>query len=290
VRGWKWRLEPATWLAVGVEKMYVGDTSRTLAALAEDSERELAEMGMQFTAAYAIHPKYNLKGKMEQYGWSREDFAAVVVKNSYHGSLNPYAQHRRALTVEEVLTARMIANPLTLPMCAPIGDGGAAAIVCAKDVASRVSRRPTVSIAACVLRSGHLFTSQDRGFSSLTLASRAAYEAAGVGPEDIDIAEVHDAMAPVELLIYEQLGLCGPGEGPRLLRTGETRIGGRRPVNTSGGLTAATTSVPPLGQLPSLGASCGRERASCRLSSARGRRPTRRVRREGASMDDHEYH
>jgi len=212
-------------LALGVEKMYVGDTARSLAALAADSERDLAAMGMQFSASYAIHPKYNLRGRMREYGWTSRDFAEVAAKNSRHGALNPYAQHRRALTPEEVLAAPMIAEPLTLYMCSSIGDGAAAAIVCAKEVASKLSERPPVTIAACELRSGHLFTSGDQRYSTLREMIGALYESAGVGPEDIDLFEVHDAMAPVELLIYEQLGLCAPGEGPRLVRDGATAIG-----------------------------------------------------------------
>jgi len=97
-------------LAVGVEKMFVGDLARSISALAADSELDLSRMGMQFSATYAIHPKINLKGKMHDYGWTVDDYAKVVVKNSYNGSLNPYAQHRRALSTEEVLRSRMIAD------------------------------------------------------------------------------------------------------------------------------------------------------------------------------------
>ena len=225
-------------LAVGVEKMFVGDTSRSLAALAADSEVELAKMGMQFSANYAIHPKYNLRQKMADYGWTAEDYALCAVKNSCNGSLNPYAQHRRALTVEEVLASPMISYPLTLYMCSSIGDGAAAAILCSKEVAARLARRPPVTVAACVLKSGHIFGSRDHDFSKVKAVLREAYETAGLGPEDVDVAEVHDAMAPVELLIYESLGYCGPGEGAQLIRSGATRIDGEHPVNPSGGLTA----------------------------------------------------
>lgn len=225
-------------LAVGVEKMYVGDTGRSLAALAADSELMLASMGMQFSATYAIHPKYNLRGRMDQYGWTARDFAEVAAKNSRHGALNPYAQHRRALSAEDVLAAPMITEPLTLYMCSSIGDGAAAAIVCARELAERLSDRPPVTIAACLLRSGHAYTSGDPDYSTLRSMVGELYETAGIGPEDIDVAEIHDAMAPIELLVYEMLGLCGPGEGPRLLRDGVTSIGGEHPVNPSGGLTA----------------------------------------------------
>ncbi|HET8673532.1 MAG TPA: thiolase family protein [Thermoleophilaceae bacterium] len=225
-------------LALGVEKMFVGDTARSLAALASDSELELAQMGMQFSATYAAHPKYNLRGRMEEYGWSERDLAEVVVKNSRHGSLNPYAQHRRALTADEVLGSPMISDPLTLYMCSSIGDGAGAAIVCAKERAAELSAATPITIAAAKLRSGHLFTSADDGYSTLREMVAELYEEAGVGAEDIDVAEVHDAMAPVELLVYESLGFCGPGEGPKLIRDGTTAIGGEHVVNPSGGLTS----------------------------------------------------
>ena len=201
-------------LALGVEKMFVGDTARSLAALASDSEAELAQMGMQFSATYAAHPKYNLRGRMAEYGWTARDFADVVVKNSRHGSLNPYAQHQRALSAEEVLAAPMVAEPLTLYMCSSMADGAAAAIVCGKDMAASLSDSSPITIAATKLRSGHFFTSADNGYSTLRTMVAELYEETGIGPDDIDVAEVHDAMAPVELLIYEGLGLCEPGRGP----------------------------------------------------------------------------
>lgn len=225
-------------LALGVEKMFVGDTARSLAALSQDSEAELGQMGMQFTATYAAHPKYNLRGRMQEYGWTETDFAEVVVKNSGNGALNPYAQHQRSLGVAEVLGSPMIAEPLTLYMCSSICDGSAAAIVCSREVAAALGRARPITIAATKLRSGRLFMSGDDGFSTLREMIGDLYEEAGIGPDDLDVLEVHDAMAPVELLVYEQIGLCGPGEGPRLIRDGTTRIGGKHVVNPSGGLVS----------------------------------------------------
>jgi acetyl-CoA acetyltransferase len=225
-------------LALGVEKMFVGDTKRTLAALAADSELTLSSSGMQFSAMYAIHPKYNLRGRMDEYGWTREDFAAVAVKNHRHGSLNPSAHRRRELTLDQVLAAPVVAEPLTVPMCSPISDGAAAAIVCATESLPDAARPGAVTIRACELRSGHFFTSDDRDYKPLANFSSHVFETAGLGPHELEVAEVHDAMAPIELLIYEQLGLCGPGEGPRLVAGGETSLGGAHPVNPSGGLTA----------------------------------------------------
>lgn len=236
-------------LAVGAEKMFVGDTAKSISALAADSEIELSRMGMQFSAAYAIHPKTNLKGKMKEYGWTPADFAKVVVKNSHNGSLNPYAQHRKPLAEEDVLTSRMIADPLTLYMCSSIADGAAAAIVCPAEDAKRYTDKPPVRIGAIALTSGQYRLAGDTKPDMVAMTAGLAYEAAGVGPEDVDVAEVHDAMAPAELLIYERLGFCGPGEGPRLIDDGVTTIGGRRPVNPSGGLVARGHPVGATGLL-----------------------------------------
>jgi len=236
-------------IAVGVEKMFVGDLAKSISALAADSELELSQMGMQFTASYAIHPKINLKGRMAQYGWTTEDFAKVAVKNAHNGSLNPYAQHRRALTVEDVLGSRMIADPLTLYMCSSIADGAAAAILCPLDMAERLSERPPIKVAACALRSGVYRFPDDGGEDSVTLTANEAYEKAGIGPEDVDVVEVHDAMAPAELMIYERLGFCGPGEGPKLVDDGTTTLAGSKPVNPSGGLCARGHPVGATGLL-----------------------------------------
>lgn len=236
-------------LAVGAEKMFVGDTARSVSALAADSELELTMMGMQFSASYAIHPKINLKGRMKEYGWTRADYARVAVKNSYNGSLNPMAQHRRALTEEQVLDSRMIADPLTLFMCSSIADGAAAAIVCPVEDVKRYSDRPVIKIAASVLRSGVYRFPDDGLEDSLAVTANLAYERAGIGPEDVDIAEVHDAMAPAELMIYERLGFCGPGEGPGLIADKVTTLGGSKPVNPSGGLCARGHPVGATGLL-----------------------------------------
>jgi acetyl-CoA acetyltransferase len=134
-----------------------------------------------------------------------------------------------------VLASREIAYPLTLLMCSPIGDGAAAAVVVSQKYArTRGIRGPKV--AASVVVSGNLPDSTDE--MSETRAARRAYEVAGLGPEDIDVAEVHDATAPAEILAYEDLGFCARGEGGRLVDEGITELGGRLPVNTSGGLSA----------------------------------------------------
>jgi len=172
---------------------------------------------------------------MEESGATAEDFARIAVKNQGNGKLNPKAQYGGDITVEEVLASRQISGPLTLLMCSPVGDGSAAIVLCSEEAARRLGT-DTVRIRATALVSG-----RDRGPGDAGAVERAvakAYEMGGVGPDDLDVCEVHDAAAPAELMIYEELGLCGPGEGPKLLASGDTALGGRVPVNPSGGLLA----------------------------------------------------
>ncbi|HEV8624603.1 MAG TPA: thiolase family protein [Acidimicrobiia bacterium] len=172
---------------------------------------------------------------MEQSGATPEDFARIAVKNQGNGKLNPKAQYGGDITVDEVLASRQISGPLTLLMCSPIGDGSAAVVLCSEEAARRLGAE-TVRVRATALVSGRDRTPDEPGAVERAVAK--AYDMAGVGPEDLNVLEVHDAAAPAELMIYEELGLCGPGEGPKLLASGETALGGRVPVNPSGGLLA----------------------------------------------------
>jgi len=166
-------------------------------------------------------------------GITREQMALVSVKNHYHGSLNPYAQYREAVTLEQVLQSRRVVGPLTVLMCSPLGDGAAAVLIASEEFArSKSLKGPRVD--ASVLVSGR---GDDRSMAPSTRrAATQAYEMAGISPEDVDVAEVHDAVAPAELSIYEDLRFCAPGEGPKLVADRITWLGGRLPVNTSGGL------------------------------------------------------
>jgi acetyl-CoA acyltransferase len=171
---------------------------------------------------------------MRSSGATVEDFAEVSVKNHLHGTHNPYAQYRDAVTRQDVLASREVAGPLTLLMCSPIGDGAAAAVLCSRQAAHRLGVRDPVHVRASIVVSG-----RDREPGEETAVERAAeraYETAGIAPSDLDVVEVHDAAAPAELMVYEELGLCGKSEGPGLLASGATRLGGRQPVNPSGGL------------------------------------------------------
>ncbi len=223
-------------LAVGAEKMFVGDLGKSIAALAADSDIELARMGLQFAGMYAMA----LKKYMDLYGATQEHFAQIVVKNSHNGSLNPDAQFKKPLTAEKVLGSFVMADPITLLMCSSISDGAAAAILCTKDLAEQYSSNVPVEVAACALRSG-IWQAPGKEFLEddiVTLTAEQAYQQAGIGPADIDVAEVHDAMAPGEMMLYEELGFCGKGEARFLVEQGRTRIGGDIPVNPSGGLVS----------------------------------------------------
>jgi acetyl-CoA acetyltransferase len=194
----------------------------------------LAKLGFMFVGLYSMQ----LRRWIEKYGVTKEQFARVVVKNSYNGSLNPYAQFRKPLTVEEVLNSRVVAAPLTQYMCSTMGDGAAAAIVCAKELAHNYTTKPLIEIAACELVSGTYTFPGEEHVPITERAAKRAYRKAGIGPEDIGVAEVHDGMAPAELLLYEELGFCKPGEAGRMIDEGKTALTGVIPVNPSGGLAA----------------------------------------------------
>lgn len=239
-------------LALGVEKLYHEDKTRSFAALGSAVDMEAAEafarevnrdrgeeaaagagerrsVFMDFYAAEA-------REHMARHGTRREDYALVAVKNHGNGSLNPKAQFQRKRTLDEVLAAPMIADPLTRLMCSPIGDGAAAAILVSADFVRRHAAARPITVAASVLASGAPAAGRDTAI--VTRAADRAYAMAGVGPEDLDLAEVHDASAPAEIFLYEELGFCRPGEGGRLVADGVTALGGTLPVNTSGGLLA----------------------------------------------------
>jgi acetyl-CoA acetyltransferase len=168
--------------------------------------------------------------------FGREVLAQVSVKNHYHGSLNPCAQYREPVSAEQVLGSRVVAGPLTRMMCAPFSDGAACLILSAGDFCRGRGQGEPVRIAASVLTSGR--GDDMRRSPSVHGAVHEAYERAAAGPEDLDVAELHDATAIGELLVYELLGFCPNGEAERLVRDRTTWLGGRLPVNPSGGLIA----------------------------------------------------
>ena len=240
-------------LALGVEKMYSSDKGRTLAAFSAGVDVEQlrglmeqlkppseqssgAESGAGksrslFMDIYAA----GARAHMAKYGTTKEQFARVAVKNHNNGSLNPHAQYRERYTLEEILASPSVAEPLTRLMCAPIGDGAAAAILMSEEKARQYTTHP-VWVRGSALMSGSDQRAEHGGIT--TRAAQRALEMAGMTMRDINVIEMHDASAPAELMLYEELGLCGEGEGGRLIDEGVTEIGGRLPVNTSGGLLA----------------------------------------------------
>ncbi len=220
-------------IAIGVESM---TTSPIAGKLIPPTKEDLeGQLGLTMPAIFGILARR----QMEQYGATVEDFAMVSVKNHHHGCLNPFAQYRKEFTVEEILNSRMICDPITLLMCCPNTDGAAAAILCSMKVARRYTTKPIRVIGSALLSGDYRYLQEDITISPLgSKTAKMAYEMAGVGPEDIDVVELHDAFANEEMLRYEELGLCKQGEGIRLLREKATWVGGRIPVNPSGGLLA----------------------------------------------------
>lgn len=189
--------------------------------------------GVVMPAVYAMRARRYLADT----GATRAELAAVSVKARANGARNPDAQLRKPVTAEEVLASRMVADPLTLFMSCPTGDGAAALVVTGDPELARRTG-PAVRIAASVLQSGAYAPGPKQvDWSELTARTAGlAYEQAGLGPADLGVVEVHDAFAIAELMYYEALGLCGYGDGPRLLASGHTAVTGAQPVNPGGGL------------------------------------------------------
>ena len=183
-----------------------------------------------FMDIYSIGARWH----MEKYGSTQRQLAVISAKNHFHSSLNPLSQYQKDMTVEEVLNDKPISYPLTRSMCAPVGDGSAAAIVCSKEYLKKLTNARPVRVRASILGSG-----TDRPIDGADIGerlSKRAYEVSGTGPDDIDIAEVHDATAYGELHQTEVMGFCPEGEGGILAESGATKLGGKIPINTSGGL------------------------------------------------------
>lgn len=226
-------------LAVGVEKMTHADPKRSLAAMegALDQER-LGELRASLGLSASESPFMRIYAGFAESYLARSDatvhdFARVAAKSHTHGALNPKAQYRAAMTPEEVLAGRSVVGPLTVPMCAPIGDGAAAAIVVSERVARTLDSSP-VRLLAAIVGSGR------RGIEGelVTQTARRAFDRAGIRPSDVDVLEVHDAASPAELIVLEELGIASPGEAVTMLRRGDLDLGGRLPVNPSGGLVS----------------------------------------------------
>ena len=222
-----------TALVLGFEKM-----QRGMLQISEKTSYQ-SVMGLAvMPASYALQAQRYIA----DYGATPEMFGQVAVKSHKNGAMNPYAQYQKEVTLEEVMASRMIADPITLLQCSPTTDGAAAVIICAADKAAQYSARRSMTVAGWATGSGK-FQSKDEGEGDAETNSgeverlaRQAYDRAGIGPEDVDVTQVHDAFSPGEIFVAEGLGLVGTGEGARAVWEGRTEVGGDIPINTDGGL------------------------------------------------------
>ena len=216
---------------------------------------------LRFRLLGATNPIYfglYARRRMEMYGATELDFAKVKVKNSRHGFTNPNARYKKAFTLEEVLESAIVSDPLRLLMVCATSDGGAALVLSSMEFARRRTTRPVAIAGVSTVTPRYPNTLIEMpNFATDSAAAvrppdvsfrdsiaKGAYEQAGVGPEDVDLAEVYDLSSALELDWYENIGLCKPGEAERLLRDGDTALGGRVPVNASGGLACFGEAVP----------------------------------------------
>lgn len=244
-------------LAVGSEKLITDDRAKKLAvfgqpmdlaAVTEFVEARAPEVedvrppaGVDvgggarsiFMDAYATLAKLHMK----RYGTTWAQIARVSEKNHRHSTMNPLAQFRHAIGLEEILGARIVSWPLTLPMCAPVSDGAAAAVVCSRDGLQRFARVGVpLRVLGCAVAGGGRKPVGEPGTAALHRAAKAAYAQAKIAPAEVSVAEVHDASAYAEINQIEMIGLCEFGQGGPFTESGATTLGGRVPVNTSGGL------------------------------------------------------
>ena len=230
-------------LACGVEKLYSEDKAKTFSVFSggvdiEKTAHMLAELGEKLTNAgidmdtvgagknrslfIDIYVSWALD-HMNKYGTTREQLAAVSAKNSFHGSLNPYAQYHGVLSVEDVLNAKEVVWPFTLPMCSPIGDGASAVVIVSEKKAKELGLSRMVKVEAAALSSGYDYADNSH-YQPPRVGAIEIYEAASIGPADLDCVELHDASAISEIMYYEYLGLCAEGEGGEFVDKGHSKL------------------------------------------------------------------
>ena len=233
-------------VAAGVEKMTDVETGVTVDALASAADREWEGfMGATFPALYAMVARLH----MHRYGTTREQLAQVAVKNHHNAVNNPRAQFRNEITIDTVINSTMVADPFTLFDCSPITDGAAAVIVAPADEAKKYTDSPVYVLGAG--QATDTISLHNRAdfctFAASVMAGKRAYEMAKVTPDDIDLCEVHDCFTIAEILAIEDLGFFRKGQGGPATLAGETAIGGKIPINTSGGLKACGHPVGATG-------------------------------------------
>jgi acetyl-CoA C-acetyltransferase len=242
-------------LVIGAEKMRQIDMPTIMEMIGRAGHYmwEFENFGMTFPAYYAVHAVQH----MEKYGTTEEDLALVAVKNHRYGAMNPLAHLRQEITVEKALGSSVIAWPLKLYDCCPITDGSAAVVLASETKVKELGVEDPVWIEAMGVSSDTANLSKREtyvGLDASVKAARMAYRIAGVSPRDVDVATVHDCFTIAEIMAYEDLGFCEKGAGARMVREGETEVGGRIPVNVDGGLKAkghpiGTTGVSMLAEL-----------------------------------------
>ena len=226
-------------MALGVEKMREIDTPTAMEWIGRAGYYfwEFHNFGLTFPAYYALYANAH----MAKFGTTEEDLALVAVKNHKYGAMNPLAHLQNKITVDDVLSSMVIASPLKLFDCCPMTDGAASIIVASEEKSKELKIDTPVWVAGIGYSSGTANLSRRRdyvGLEASVQAAQMAYKVAGVTPKQIDFAEVHDCFTIAEIMAYEDIGLCNKGEGAKLLREGQTEIGGKIPVNVDGGLKA----------------------------------------------------
>ncbi len=223
-------------LASGVEKMTDVDGAEATFALSTAADQEYEGYhGVTFPGLYAMMARVH----MHRYGTTRRQLADVAVKNHRHGSMNPLAQFPHPVTAEEVEGSVLVADPLRVLDCSPITDGAAAAVLVPLEMARKMKKSPLVRVAASAQASDSIAL-HDREdlcwLASTAKAAEVAYKRAGIGPKDLSFCEVHDCFTIAEIMVIEALGIAERGKGGEAASSGMTAMGGRTPVNVSGGL------------------------------------------------------
>jgi acetyl-CoA acyltransferase len=246
-------------LVIGMDKLYAVDRDQSMTALfgaLDVQENAWMLKRKQETGSWGSIFMDNYYAKLareylQNSGATKRDLAAVAVKNRRHAALNPFAQYQEPISEEDVLNATIIAEPLTRLMCSPLTDGAAAMLVMSDEARIRLGG-PAVRIASTAIRSGH----PARGAVEhvITRTAKQAFEEAGLGPKDIDLAELHDASAVAELTASEWIGFSPAGDAVKMMREGKTALGGAMPINPSGGLLSrghpgAATGAAQLAEL-----------------------------------------
>ena len=226
-------------IAIGLEKMREVDLPTVMEWIGRAGYYlwEFHNFGITFPAYYALYARAH----MAKFGTTEEDLALVAVKNHKYGSMNPVAHLQKKISVDDVLSARVVASPLKVFDCCPVTDGSASIVLASRNKVEELKIEDPVWVAGIGCSSGTATLSNRKdyvGLEATVRAAKRAYQAAGVTVKDIDVAEVHDCFTIAEIMAYEDLGLCPKGEGVKLLREGQTEIGGKIPVNVDGGLKA----------------------------------------------------